>query len=402
MTGTASAQAIPILMSPLLTRIYSPEDFGLIALYISLVSIVCVVSTCRYEMAIMLPKDETEVNSVTKLLLCLSISIALIALLVVIFFGREISLFLGDERLENWLFLLPISVFLSALSQTFYYLLIRNGEFKQLAKNKIVASVSNVSVQLGVGSTLHSPVGLLLGNIAGVTFASLVIVRSKLINKYYNFQNTDITSAAKKYKNFPKYDVPSVLINLFANQLPLLILGKYFGTSVLGAYSFMYRILMAPVNLLSNSVLDVFKQKATYDYNETQNCRSVYIYTFKKLVIMATPIFLVLGLFAPEIFELVFGKNWRTAGVFAQVMSPMFFLSFIANPLSYTFFIAGKQNINLKGQLLILLGSIFSALIGIYYGDAYIFVCTFSILNCLVYILYIYLSYKFSKGIQSE
>jgi len=401
-TGTALAQIIPVAISPILTRLYEPEDFGLLAIYLSIVSIMCVVATCRYEMAIMLPKTDNEVNSIVKLIFSLITFTAFISFIIVLFYSTNIAVFFGNPELANWLYLLPISIFLTSTSQTFTYLLIRNKNFKQLAINKVFASSTNVSLQLSVGATLNTSWGLLLGNIASILISILVIIKSKLIAKYFFFTDCEINKAAKKYKKFPLFDVPSVLLNLCANQLPLLVLGKFFGLGILGAYSFMYKTLMMPVNLISTSILDVFKQKATEDFNRDNNCRKIYVSTFMKLVCLATPIFSILGVFAPELFSMIFGNKWRLSGEFAQIMAPMFFFNFIANPLSYTFFIAGKQNINLRGQVLILLFSTISVITGVVLESAFAFVCAFSFLNSIIYLLYIMLSYRYSKGINDH
>lgn len=400
-TGTGVAQLIPIAVSPILTRLYSPEDFGLIALYLSLVSIITVLCTCRYEMALMLPKKDSEVNGVVKLITIMVVCSSLFFLFLFLFFSEKIALFLGNELLSNWLYLIPLSIVLTALFQVLNYLLIREEQFKNLASNKVVSSACNASAQLGVGYTLNSSWGLLLGHIANLSISILLILRLKSIRKYFRFSKSNARIAANEYKKFPLYDMPAILINLFANQIPLLILGKFFGLGVLGAYSFMYKTLMLPIGLISNSVLDVFKKKATVDFQNDGHCIDIYMKTLKRLVLLGVVPFTGLAFIAPELFAFIFGAEWRLAGEFAQYMAPMFFLNFIANPLSYTFFIAGKQSANLKGQVLILGCSILSALIGYFFNDVYLFFLALSSLNCLIYILYIYLSFRYARGVDA-
>lgn len=398
MTGTGIAQLIPIVVAPILTRLYSPEDFGLIALYLSIVAIITVFATGRYEMAIMLPEKDADVNGILKLIMLLTLTVSLITFIAALLFSHEVAVFLGNEKLVPWLYFIPLSIILTATYQSFNYLLIRTNNFKRLAGNKVISSTSNASMQLGVGYTLNTPLGLLFGHLASLTFSIYMIVKSKLIHHFFSFGNSSATSSAQKYQKFPRYDMPAILINLTANQLPLLVLGKYFGFGVLGAYSFMYKMLMMPVGLLSNSILDVFKQKATEDYNTLGNCHEVYVATFKQLFLLSVPIFVVFSVFAPEVFSFVFGVKWKLAGEFAQVMAPMFFFKFVTSPLSYTLFIVGKQKQNLKGQIGILAASLFAILVGLYFDDAYAFLITFSALNSLVYVIYLFLSYRYSLG----
>ncbi|MDO9181457.1 MAG: oligosaccharide flippase family protein, partial [Bacteriovorax sp.] len=389
---------IPIAISPILTRIYTPEDFGVFALYMAIVSILSVIATGRYEMAIMLPKKDEDVNAIVKLIMMLLTSISLLTLFIVYIFNTQITNLFDNKEISSWLYFLPLSIFLVGIYQVYNYLLIREKNFKRLSTNKIIVSTTNVSTQLGVGLAYTSAFGLLFGNIVGYIASIYFIIKSKVVNKYFIFENSSIKKAAKEYENFPKYDVPSVLVNVIANQLPILALGKYFGLGVLGLYSFMYKVLMMPISLLSNTILDVFKQRATEDYNKYGNCRDIYVKTFKKLVILGIVPFTILGVFAPEIFAFVFGENWRMAGEFAQIMTPMLYLKFVISPLSYTFYIVGKQKYDLVGQFLLLLIVVLSIAIGLQFNGEKIVLISFSIGYSIIYFAYLMYSYFLSKG----
>lgn len=399
MTGTTIAQAIPIAISPILTRIYTPEDFGVFALYMAIASIISVIATGRYEMAIMLPKKDEDVNVIVKLIMILLTSISLLALFIVYIFNTQITSLFENKEIANWLYFLPISVFLVGIYQVYNYLLIREKNFKRLSTNKIIVSTTNASTQLGVGLAYTSAFGLLFGNIVGYIASIYFIIKSKVVNKYFHFKDNSIKKVAKEYENFPKYDVPSVLVNVIANQLPILALGKYFGLGVLGLYSFMYKVLMMPIGLLSSTVLDVFKQRATEDYNKHGNCRDIYVKTFKKLVVLGIVPFTILGAFAPEIFAFVFGENWRMAGEFAQIMTPMLFLKFIINPLSYTFYVTGKQKIDLFIQVVLFISIVVSIGINsLWLNNEYGLLICFAIAHSFIYMFYLYASYKYANN----
>lgn len=400
MTGTTIAQAIPIAISPILTRIYTPEDFGVFALYMAIASIFAVIATGRYEMAIMLPHEEDDVKSIVKLIILILITITFIVFLVIFIFNNTITVFLDNPEISTWLYFLPISIFLVGLYQIYNYLLIREKNFKRLSKNKVIVSTTNSSTQLVYGFTISNGFGLLIGNIISYIVSIYFIVKSKTVNKYFNFKDNSINKVAKEYQNFPKYDVPSVLVNILSNQLPLFALGKYFSLGTVGFYSLMYKVLMMPIGLLSNSILDVFKQRATEDYNKYGNCEDIFIKTFKSLFLIGIIPFSILGFFAPEIFSFVFGANWRVAGEFAQIITPMLYLKFIINPLSYTFYIAKKQKNDLIGQILLLIIVIISIYIGLLYEDEKILIMFFSIGYSIIYLVYLIYSYFLSKGLQ--
>jgi len=398
MTGTTIAQAIPIAISPILTRIYTPEDFGVFALYMAIASIISVIATGRYEMAIMLPKEEEDVKSIVKLVMILLSIVTFITFLMVFFLNQAITNLFENPEISNWLYFLPISIFLVGLYQVYNYLLIREKNFKRLSTNKIIVSTTNASTQLGYGFAVSNGFGLLFGNIIGYIISIYFIIRSKVVNKYFHFKDNSIKEVAKEYQNFPKYDVPSVLLNVVANQLPLLALGKFFGLGVVGFYALMYKVLMMPIGLLSGTVLDVFKQRATEDYNKYGNCKDIYIKTFKSLVLLGIVPFTILGIFAPEIFAFVFGENWRIAGEFAQIMVPMLFLSFIISPLSYLLYIANKQKYDFFGHIILIIIILISIFIGLHYDSEKMILIFFSIGYSSVYLLYLLYSFYLSKG----
>lgn len=398
MTGTTIAQAMPIAISPILTRIYTPEDFGIFAIYMAVVSIISIIATGRYEMAIMLPKEEEDVTSIVKLTLLILSTITVILFLIVIIFNQTITNLIENKEISNWLYFLPISIFLVGLYQVYNYLLIREKNFKRLATNKIIVSTTNATTQLGYGFIVSNGFGLLFGNIIGYIISIYFIIKSKVVNKYFGCKNNSVKKVAKEYQNFPKYDVPSVLVNVVANQLPILALGKYFGLGIVGFYSLMYKVLMMPINLLSSTVLDVFKQQATDDYNKYGNCKEIYVKTFRSLVLLGIVPFTILGIWAPEIFAFVFGEKWSVAGGFAQIMVPMLFLKFIINPLSYMFYIAAKQKTDLFGQILLLFITILSIYIGLQFNSEKTVLITFSLGYSIVYIIYLIYSYLLSKG----
>ncbi|ABV66947.1 O-antigen translocase [Aliarcobacter butzleri RM4018] len=398
MTGTTIAQAIPIAISPILTRIYTPEDFGIFAIYLAITSIIAVIATGRYEMAIMLPKEEKNVKSILKLIIILLSIVTFVTFLIVFIFNNEITNLFQNKEISNWLYFLPISVFLVGIYQVYNYLLIREKNFKRLSTNKVIVSTTNASIQLGYEFAISNGFGLLFGNIISYIISIYFIIRSKVVNKYFHFKKNSIKEVAKEYQNFPKYDVPSVLVNVVANQLPLLALGKFFGLGVVGFYSLMYKVLMMPISLLSSTVLDVFKQRATEDYNKYGNCKDIYIKTFKSLVILGIIPFTILGIFAPEIFAFIFGKDWKVAGEFAQIMTPMIYLKMISNPLSYTFYIAKKQKIDFLGQIFLLIFIIFAIFIGIVQDDDKTLLILLSFVISIYQVLYLILSYYFSLG----
>lgn len=398
MTGTGLAQLISFVLSPVISRLYGPEEFGVFALFISIVSILGIFATGRFEMAIMLPKEEKEVNKIIAVISIFTFSICLIAFLSFLLFADQILLIFNNPGLKNWLLIIPFAIFLNSLYQTLTYLLIRTKSFKRLSFNKIIHSSITSSGQLGLGLLKYTNAGLIIPNLIAFSVTSLMILKNGKIRDYFNLNFIGINETLRKYKQFPIFDLPAMSLNLASSQLPIFALGKIFGLASVGYYSFTFKILTTPLNLLSNSVLDVFKQRATEDFNKYGNCTRIFLNTTRYLVFVAILPFLILGIYGTEIFSFVFGREWSGAGLYSQILAPMFFFKFVASPLSYVFTIRNKQNYNLIGQLSLALLTLLAFVIGYLKDDEKLTLYLFTSFYVLVYSVYFWLSFKLSKG----
>ncbi|UUZ49372.1 oligosaccharide flippase family protein [Massilia sp. B-10] len=143
-----------------------------------------------------------------------------------------------------------------------------------------------------------------------------------------------------RHRAFWRFSLPSNLLNVLVGQLPLFMIGARYRALAAGLFALTQRVLSAPVALLASSVLEVFKRQSVQDFQTHGNCRDAYLYTFKALVVLGIGPSLVLLLFSPQLFAWVFGQTWRPAAEMAQILAPLYFLNFIASPLSYVFFVA--------------------------------------------------------------
>ncbi len=403
MTGTAVAQGISIVLAPVLTRLYSPEEFGLFALYFTIASPLSVIATARYESAIMLPDREEDALNVVALSCSISILLGVVLLFPTYLFRESIAHLMGQEELKNWLYFVPVTVMFTGVYQSLNYLANRYAAYKLLAANRITQSAMVSIINIGMGLLGFGLAGLLVANIFGQVLATVLILISLLrLNKLKlePIKFKIMIQQAKRYIKFPKYDIPSMFINVVANQVPVFMLGKFFNSAIVGFYSLTNKVIGLPVSLVSGSILDVFRQRASSDYTKYGNCEQIFKKTFKSLLLMSILPFLLFAFFAPFLFSVVFGATWRTAGEYAQIMSVMLLLKFISSPLSYMFFVAEKQEYNFIGQFFLLLFSIGSIFIGVYLHNVKVAILTFSLSYSIVYIGYLMLSYKFSKGVK--
>lgn len=357
MSGTTIAQAIPIAISPILTRIYTPEDFGLFAFYMSIISIVAVIVTGRFELAIMLPRKESDALYIVIISSLLTLFISSFLFIIIYFFNSSITIWLGNPNISKWLYFIPFSILLVGLYQSLNYWFNRKRDYKKLSMNRIIQSSSTSVTNLIFGFVKTFQGGLILSSILGQFLALIVFTKSIMTVENRKFikeiRIAKLIAIARKYKKFPQIDVPSALLNISSHQSIAILFNIFFTPVVAGYFYLTQRILGLPVSIVATAVLDVFKEQAARDYREYKNAKEIYKKTFKKLSILATIPTLILYFIVVDIFVIVFGQDWRIAGEYAQLLLPMLFLQFISSPLSFMFYIAEKQQYNLYTQLLL-------------------------------------------------
>jgi O-antigen/teichoic acid export membrane protein len=358
-------------------------------------------ATGNYDIAVMLPEKDEDAFDILALSAIISFFIAVIVLLGIWIFNMPITNYLGKPTISKWLYFIPVSLFLSGIYSAITYWLNRKRQYKSLALNRVYQSSATAGINLGMGLTVSGPSGLVVASIAGQSIATGALgwqlwkdekPKIGLVTK------EGMKMQAKRYCKFPIYSLPANFINVTSNQIPILLLNNFFGTAIVGCFSLTQRVLGTPISLIGQSILGVFRERASSDYNVHGNCKEIYVKTFKTLFLISLFPFLFFFLTAPWLFTFVFGKEWRIAGDFAQILSPLFLLRFTSSPLSYVFYIAEKQNYDLWGQILLLVFSVTSMIIGGYLNSPKISIICFSISYSMIYVLYLLMSYYFAKG----
>lgn len=346
MTGTTIAQAIPIAISPILTRIYTPKDFGIFALYMSVASIISVVATGRYELAIMLPKKDEDAINIVALSIFISFFVSFIALLIVFVFNAQITNLLGNPEISSWLYFIPISVLLTGVYQSFNYWSNRKKQYKRLATSRVIQSGTTATTNLGMGFSGFGSGGLILSGILGQGVATAILGKMVWGEDNYRLEEIKrlkIFALAKRYSKFPKYNLPNALIDGFRLSGINILIANFFTTSMLGQFSLAWKMVQMPMSLVGGSLSQVFfKKMASAKKNDLNLLLRKYLI---KSSLFSAPIFLFIYFFAIDIFIFVFGENWRLAGEIASVMSPWLFFNFLSAPMANIFIILNKQEI---------------------------------------------------------
>jgi len=401
MTGTTVAQAIPIAISPILTRLYTPEDFGVFAIFLAITSVLGNIANARYELAILLPKKNEDAINIFALGFIITCTISIFILILVIFLNDYFVNLLGNKEIGFWLYFVPLAVFFSALYNLLYYFNNRIKNYKDLRNATILKSIILVIIQLSFGFVKSGASGLISGQLLSNIFVNLRLIKNILKNKVLvsKISKAKMIALANKYKKFPKYLLVAHGINSLSAQSQIILFSNFFSTNIVGFLAFTQRTLSVPTSIIAESIGNVFRQEAITCYNKNKECLEIYISTFKKLLIIAILPFSILFFLSPVIFVVIFGESWRIAGEYAQVLTPMYFLQFVISPLSQMYIIAEKQKLDLYWQIYLLVSVISSVFISYYlFKDAYISLIVFAIAYSVAYLVSIVFTYNFAKG----
>lgn len=336
MTGTVLAQAIPIAIIPILTRIFTPEDFGLLALYGAFVSILGVVVTGRYEIAIMLPKEDEDARVLLQVSTLVAFCISILVSIPLFVWNVEIAKFLGNESIAPWLYLMPISVLLTGVCQALIYWNNRQKKFKNTAMSRVNQSLFQGMTQTGLG-VAQIVGGLIWGQIIGIISSTVYLLRKDRSYKkiLHKTKISSLKQQMSKYKKFPKYGIVGSLCDAGGMQMPVLMLTKFYSSTVTGMFSLTFRVLNIPTAIISSAIAQVLFQKVVeISYKAPEKLNGYIVKMFFLLFVLYLPAIPILFIWGDTLFAFVFGEEWRQAGVYAGYLVIAVAIRFAVSPLS--------------------------------------------------------------------
>jgi len=364
--GTALGQAIVVLTSPILTRLYTPEDFGVLAVYTSILGVVSVIASLRYELAIPLPEKDKDAANLLALSLGIVAFMGLLAGIGTWLLGAQIVRWANASALRPYLWLLPVGVVMVGTYGVLNYWAVRKQAFTQIARTKLNQGAGLAIAQIGLGLLKSGPLGLLIGRIVGqaagiTTLAMLAYKKDK--KALEAISPSRVRYMVARYRRFPLFSSGAALINALGLQLPVLLLSGFYGAQVVGQFMLVQRVFGLPLTLLGTSVSQVYLSRAAQKARaDVQGLQKLFYAVAKRMAVLGSiPTIILVGA-GPSLFTLVFGVEWRQAGLYAQIMAFMFLCQFVFFPLSYSFSVMERQDLSLiwtVGRLLLSTGTIY-------------------------------------------
>lgn len=338
-SGTTIAQLIPILLQPVLRRIYTPADFGAFAIYFNVMSVLAVFLTLRYEQAIVIAENDTEATNVLSLagMFALIFS-SLLAILLFIFFNSVQVLLDFPLTHISWLYFLPLSAFLFSIYEALNYWLIRKKAFKSSALNKI----SRRSVEGGVQALFgfrHNVFGLFIGDICGnmVNVISAVFQIKRKSFTMAKVSRSKMAAALKRYSHFPKYNLIPTLLNAASLAIPLLLINKLFDPVQVGYIDLSRQVLAVPLALISITIGQVLLQRLAQKRNDKLSILFDLKSLFLGLAVTAVLEIIIILFFGEFLFGIVFGKSWIISGSYSKILVFSYSVKFVMTTLSIAF-----------------------------------------------------------------
>ena len=347
MTGTAISQIISIILYPVITRFFTPEDFGLYVLFNSLLGILTVVGALRYEFSIPIAANKFKALNALFMSLVILLIFCLVLSICIYFFGDNLLLILDAEKLAPFKYFLILGVLFAGLYTVLNQWAFRIKAFKKLSITRVSRSLSLNISQIAFGILKFGGVGLIVGKIIGEFSGNLVLLRQvfkseKNVFSQFNFK--EIRGLLIRYKKFPLFTAPSHLFNKSGLELPVFFITSIFGSSVVGLYGLAHLIVSLPMMLIGSAVGDVFYAEAATSGRKNPEellLRSTNL--LKKLIYMGLIPLIILVFFGPWLFGFVFGEEWTESGRYAQIIAFLVFFRFIFTPISRVFQVFEKQ-----------------------------------------------------------
>ena len=334
-SGSAMGQLLLALALPLLARLYSPADYGTLAVYSSLLAVLVVLASLRYEMAIPLPENDNAAASLLVLAFALLTTMAAVVSLLVWLAGDSFVAAVKVPTLRPYLWLIPLGFLGAGAYQALSYWAIRRRAFGQLARTRFSQGAGQVITQVAAGVAGAGAPGLLVGDlvgrVAGGGGLALLAWRERPAGRV---TRASVVEAAVRYRRFPLLTTWSGVLNVGGLQLPSILFSAGFGAAAAGLYALSYKMLVLPTMLAGQAVGQVFLSRAAAVAQEPERLRQLTEHTALALFAGGLPVFGAVALGGPRLFATVMGTEWEPAGRYAQLLAPWFALWLVSSPLS--------------------------------------------------------------------
>ncbi|BCD97017.1 lipopolysaccharide biosynthesis protein [Marinagarivorans cellulosilyticus] len=394
MTGTAGAQALNMAFTPIITRLYGPEAFGVLGTFVAMLTIATPLAALNYPMAIVLPKRDMDAAALVKLSLFIALITSLVALILLFFFGHIIAKLFNLQSIEAYVLLMPLGMLLATTMALANEWVARKKLFKIKAQVTVMQALWLNLAKVGLGLFLPvAAVLIVLTVIANATYALMMYFKVKAVSQLPALSSIGqatkpLAAIAKNHSDFAYYRTPQIFLNGVSQSLPVLMLAAFFGPAAAGFYSLGRTILGIPSTLLGQSVSSVFYPRFNESVQAGENSYSLLLKATLSLAVLGIVPFGLIILMGPWLFTLAFGDQWGDAGQYARWLALWTFFAFVNRPCIAAIPVLALQGYFLAFETVGLLMRGAALLVGfLVFNDPLIAVALFSCVNVLLYLM---------------
>jgi O-antigen/teichoic acid export membrane protein len=384
--GTAGSQFLLIIASPLLTRLYEPDQFGVLALFVSLIGLLSVIASARYELAIPIPWSRQTAVNLAALCQFVVVIVAALSCLVLVIWHKALATWINTPVLNEYYMWIPVGVLVVGFFQVYQFLEIRDKRFSIIARSKLFQSGSVIFLQILLSSITAG--GLLVGHVLGQALATIMLARFARSKKWGVVGYKKVIAVSKRYRHFPIYGAGAGLLNSAGLHLPAIFFASFFGLAEAGIYALAHRVLASPISMIGQAVAQVFLSEAPERYR-TGSLSELVSALNTYLLMLGLPVGVILIVAGREVFSFIFGPSWGEAGEIAQWLALWLVVALSTSPISMVFNVAEQQRRGLIMQAVLLVLRITGISVGVYCDQFGVAVAAFSIGGYIGYILYL-------------
>lgn len=367
--GTAIGQILVLATLPLLTRLFTPMDFGVLAVFTALVTIIGRIMVLAYSGAIPICRNETEAAATVVLCFAITFVMTGICMIVLLFWGPEFSCLVGLDGDIVVLWTLVVALMLWGLSLPLANWSMQRREFTLNASNRVYEFGSRSIAQLAFGFTSLGGLGLSLG----YTFSYLVRLfhffwhlRSESWQSLRDVRASTIAAMAHKHWRYPAFSCPSLMLGTASQFLPSILVAVLYDVVAAGWFGLGQRIFALPLRLLTESMSGIYLTEIARA--PTERIDLLFRKTTARFALMAGVVALPIALMGGPLFAFAFGDAWYTAGTITQILIPSFVARFVVGPVSQTLNVLHRQDLHLFSAALEGTAMILAFAAGWYFG----------------------------------
>lgn len=352
--GTALGQALPLAVSPIVSRLVGREDVATLGTFATVLSFLAPIACLKYESAVTLPEDEREGAGALLLALLSAALVSTVVLVLALGLGGAVADGLHDPALATYLPWMSASLLGIGAYQAFNAWALRHQEFGLAARTRLVQGAVVAATQLAGALAGWGRTALVAAEVAGRVAGSgalVALVRKRHASSFRGQSWADLRRVAGRYREFPLFGGPSALAHAALTQMPL-ALAPLYGAAAFGDYFFGWRFVWAPLSLVGLAMAQVFLGKASVWAREDpallqRNMERLV----RRLAVFGLVPFGLLTAFGGPAVAFVFGEQWREAGVLAQVQAPSWWVQFAIGPILATLTVLERQRWQLAVDL---------------------------------------------------